>query len=349
MKLEEELKKSFFNKVRRKASCFALATSLAFLTSCMPYHHKPRVEFQRPYQEIPCFDYEKKEIKPSITFEEETREYVVEKIRFPSLMHTNPKNDTVTAYYYKPKDGKKHAAIVVLPIMGGSYFFSEYFAKAFAKNDFAVLRFERKGKLFDKNQENMFEYTTKVVKQTIIDVRRGLDWLETQPEVDKDKIGVEGVSLGAVISYLLAEADSRIKAGAFLLGGGDLAAILSTTNEPEIVNHRERIMKKNNWTLEQFREVCASYTDEIDPLAYAHLVDPSKMLMMNGYFDKVVLMNTAEKLWEAMGKPDFEKMFCGHYTAALYLPYAKSRAVQHFKEKLLGIKPNNLEKNEIDY
>lgn len=349
MGLEERVKKGFSNKVKKGITYFALASSLTLLTSCVPYRFKPTIEFKRPYQEIGVFSYEKKEINPVITFEKETRKYTIEKIQFPSLMHTAPKNDTVTAYYYKPKDGKKHATIVVLPIMGGSYFFAESFAKLFAKKDFSVLRFERKGKLFDKNQENMFEYTTTVMKQTIIDIRRGIDWLEKQPEVDKDKIGVEGISLGAITACLLAEADSRIKAGVFFLSGGDLAMILSTSKEPEIVRYRDMLLKKNNWTLEQFKEICASYTDEIDPLTYAKLIDPSKMLMMNGYFDKVVIMESAEKLWEEMGKPDFEKMFAGHYTAFLYLIHARTRSVEHFKEKLLGIEPKNIfEENEID-
>lgn len=347
MQLEKKIENSFFNKIRKKIAYVTLAGSLTMLASCMPYHYRPTgIEFQRPYKEIPAFSYEKKEINPTITLEKETKKYIIEKIQFPSIMHTHPKHDTVTAYYYRPKDGKKHATIVVLPIMGGSYFFAEHFAKLFANNDFAVLRFERKGKLFDKRQENMFEYTTNVMKQTIIDVRRGLDWLETQPEIDKDKIGVEGVSLGAIVGCLVAEADSRIKAGVFFLGGGDLAMILSTTNEPELVRYRNMILKKNNWTLEQFREICKSYTDEIDPVTYAKLVDPSKVLMMNGYFDKVVLMEAAEKLWEEMGRPDFEKMFCGHYTAILYLPYAKTRAVNHFKETLLGEKAKI--KDEVD-
>lgn len=345
--LEEKV--SFFSQVRKKASYVAVVASLAFLTSCMPYHYKPRVEFQRPYQEISCFSYEKQEIKPVITLEEKTRNYEVEKIQFPSIMKTHTKNDVVTAHYYKPKDNKKHAVIVVIPIMGGDYFIEETFAKKFANNDFAVLRFERKGKLFDKSQENMFEYTTNVIKQTVIDVRRGIDWLEQQPEVYKDKIGIQGVSMGAVVSSLIVGVDSRIKAGCFMLGGGDIATILSTTDEPEIVRHRDRILKENNWTLEQFRNVCKSYTDEIDPLTYAKFIDPSKVLMMNGYFDKVILMDSAEKLWKEIGEPDFKKMFCGHYTAALYLPYAKARSVEHFKEKLLGIKPNKELENRNGY
>jgi len=334
--LEEKV--GFFNSLKKKASYIGLAASLAFLASCMPYHHKVSDEFLRPYKEMSCFDYKKQEIKPTITLEEKTRKYDIEKIQFPSFTKTHSKNDIVTAHYYKPKDGKKHATIIVIPILGGSYFIEEAFAKKFAKNDFAVLRLERKGKLFDKTKKNMFEYTVQVMKQTVIDVRRSIDWLERQPEVDRDRIGIQGTSMGAIVSCLVAESDHRIKAGVFLLGGGDLAYILSTTNEPEIVRHRDRILKENNWTLEQFKEVCKSYTNEIDPLAYANVLDPLNILMMNGLFDKVVLKDSTEKLWEEMGKPDIEKMFCGHYTAALYLPYAKARAVMHFKEKLLGKK-----------
>jgi dienelactone hydrolase len=48
--------------------------------------------------------------------------------------------------------------------------------------------------------------------QTTIDYRRGLDYLKSRPEIDSNRIGVFGYSMGGTQTFLLTGADSRIKA-----------------------------------------------------------------------------------------------------------------------------------------
>jgi dienelactone hydrolase len=50
--------------------------------------------------------------------------------------------------------------------------------------------------------------------------RRGLTFLETRPEVDKDKIGVFGISVGGTLTWSIAGVDSRVKAAAPIYGCG---------------------------------------------------------------------------------------------------------------------------------
>ena len=49
--------------------------------------------------------------------------------------------------------------------------------------------------------------------------RRAITFLEQQPQVDKDRIGVYGMSMGGKLTVLLAGSDSRIKAAAPACGG----------------------------------------------------------------------------------------------------------------------------------
>ena len=49
--------------------------------------------------------------------------------------------------------------------------------------------------------------------------RRGLTFLEQQPEVDKEKLGVYGHSMGGKLTVMTAGADSRVKAAAPSCGG----------------------------------------------------------------------------------------------------------------------------------
>ncbi len=52
-------------------------------------------------------------------------------------------------------------------------------------------------------------------KQMVTDGRRGLGWLIEQHEIDKDKLGVTGVSMVALVASLIAGVDERIKGGVY--------------------------------------------------------------------------------------------------------------------------------------
>ena len=56
------------------------------------------------------------------------------------------------------------------------------------------------------------EQLARAVRQTAVDVRRGLDYLGTRPDINSQKIGLVGVSLGAIIGTVTAGVDPRIKA-----------------------------------------------------------------------------------------------------------------------------------------
>jgi len=62
--------------------------------------------------------------------------------------------------------------------------------------------------------------------QTIIDHRRALDLVETIAEIDSDRIGLLGGSMGAILGALLAGVDDRIKAAVLVGGGGDWAEMI---------------------------------------------------------------------------------------------------------------------------
>jgi dipeptidyl aminopeptidase/acylaminoacyl peptidase len=50
-----------------------------------------------------------------------------------------------------------------------------------------------------------------MVVQTIVDYRKAIDYLETRKEIDLNRIGVIGYSLGGSMSFVLGGVDSRIK------------------------------------------------------------------------------------------------------------------------------------------
>ena len=60
------------------------------------------------------------------------------------------------------------------------------------------------------------------VRQTVLDCRRAVAWLAARPEVDADRLGIFGTSLGSFMGALVAAAEPRVHSACLLLGGGGL-------------------------------------------------------------------------------------------------------------------------------
>lgn len=50
-----------------------------------------------------------------------------------------------------------------------------------------------------------------MVVQSTLEYRRALDYLETRKEIDSERIGAIGYSLGSVVTFILTAIDERVK------------------------------------------------------------------------------------------------------------------------------------------
>jgi uncharacterized protein len=64
------------------------------------------------------------------------------------------------------------------------------------------------------------------LRQTVVDERRALDLLAARPEIDPQRLGVMGFSLGAVASAALLGVDHRVRCGVLASAGARLAPLL---------------------------------------------------------------------------------------------------------------------------
>jgi predicted esterase len=64
------------------------------------------------------------------------------------------------------------------------------------------------------------------LRQSVVDERRGLDLLADRPEIDPQRLGVMGFSLGAVASATLLGVDHQIRCGVLASAGRRLAPLL---------------------------------------------------------------------------------------------------------------------------
>ncbi|MBI3596995.1 MAG: dienelactone hydrolase family protein [Nitrospirae bacterium] len=240
------------------------------------------------------------------------------------------------AFLYVPDRIRTAPAIIIHPITQGEYF-TKQMAHSFAQAGFVSLRFQSHGHfLLAKNSDDALTSFESLLKNDVMDVMEGIDWLDAQPFVDRERIGIVGVSMGAIISSVVAGADPRIRAGVFILGGGDLAGILFSSTEPSVVSLRNRIEEEEDLTPEELLSEVGRRLRNVDPLTYASRLDPNRILMINAYFDHVIRRRYAMALWKAAGEPSMVMLPTGHYSAALFFDYAQRLALAHF-QKVFGL------------
>ena len=61
------------------------------------------------------------------------------------------------------------------------------------------------------------------LRQAVLDARRGLDYLSRRPDIDANRLGVSGISLGGILSGLVAGVNPRVKVVMTADGGADFA------------------------------------------------------------------------------------------------------------------------------
>lgn len=298
---------------------------IALLTGCT-MSHEPSPRKSTPFAEIPRFSYEREELRPRVQRIEQENAFRVEKVTFPSSMAPH----SVTAYHYVQKSGETLPTIIILPILAGDYFFSKNCARYLARKGFSCLRFERTVNPLEA--EKGLVHTEMVFRHAIIDIRRAMDWLGQRGGGDSNRIGIVGISMGAIVAALTVEIEPRINAAAILLGGGDVATILAISREKLVVQFRDGLMRAHGIGLEHFQEEATRILVPIDPLTYAPRVHPRNILMVNARFDRVIPSPCSEKLWEALGRPLWIRIPTGHYSSALLLPYLRYRIFKHFRK-----------------
>lgn len=158
-------------------------------------------------------------------------------VKYPS--HTREEfyftgvNERVGAYLAIPKNGKAPFPVVLLiDGMGGSK--ERWWDKdnwpngietteALVKKGFAVFTIDAAmhGERFDslgvfpkpskfRSQELMHTYFN-MIHLTVKDYMRGLDYLETRDDIDTERVGAYGLSMGGSITFILTGLDQRVK------------------------------------------------------------------------------------------------------------------------------------------
>ncbi len=128
---------------------------------------------------------------------------------------------------------------------------------------------------------------------SVRDLRQTIDFLKSRAEIDANRIGYIGFSLGGILGADFAAADDRIKAVALVGAGADWSSILSGTDIDWI-----RELRANDAS---FVERAAQALNVVDPKWWVGSIAPRPVLVIRGDRDEIVPVDSTEVLLEAGG------------------------------------------------
>ena len=275
------------------------------------------------------FSYVRKGLDSKNSVLKQNKDYTVRRITFASNVNVTDTHDLVIDYYDLKRD-RKTPVILVLPILGGKNEIAHLFADYFACHGLAAAIVHRQEK--DKDTESI-EQLNHVFRQIVLDHRQAIDWIEMQPDLDKRRIGVFGVSAGAIKGALVSALEPRISTTVLALAGGDLAGIITHSTEKSIAQKRNAILEQHGITRQDlYKTLRAEF--KYDPLDFAQYQDARRTLLILACFDQVVPFSTGLALRNAIGNPETVIIPTGHYTSLLYLPVLQRMSLSFLRRKL---------------
>ena len=168
--------------------------------------------------------------------------------------------------------------------------YMRYGDRAFAKAGYAVFRIdfalhgERRDPDFKKlDLRKPFPFTTRnSIVQTVFDLRRAVDFLQSRPQINGTRIGFMGISLGGITGTISCAVEPRIKVPVLALAGGGFRLLFG---------------------FKMFSPKIENLLAPIEPLHFVGKISPRPTLFINASKDEVIPPRLAKKLHNAAGSP----------------------------------------------
>jgi len=241
------------------------------------------------------------------------------RVTFPSPVITPyPVNNTVTGFLFLPASPGPHPVMLVehewLPTTLDTEFqMSAGLAKADIAAFLIIQPYSYNRRLMPRvpDVELLSGDVPQMVgalRQGVLDARRALDWLSQRPDIDPNRMGATGISLGGVLAPLIAGVDHRIKTLVTIVGGTDVSDVVY---ESPITFGLHPSLLYHGVTYESLKRGMAP----VEPANWLHGFDPRNALLFNGRYDVFISPKQAHHLSEALGGAHIVWTNTGHYGA----------------------------------
>lgn len=256
-----------------------LASLLFIIMSCSSVKRLPVTKYYEYDWDLPLLD--------SVRQVKDTTDYSLFYLTYRSVH-----DETVTGLLSLPTKGEQPFPTIILMHGLGDRKTVDYIEAGnqyLLDAGYAVLRLDicNHGDRFkydyDFDLTGGYQYWTRdMITQTVFDLRRAVDFIHTKKELDHDRIGYLGISLGGIIGTIFCSVEERVKVPVIALAGGNLNLMFG---------------KK------ALSDSTKDYLSIIDPVNYVAEISPRPLLMINAENDDVIPPITSRLLFKAAKNP----------------------------------------------
>ena len=170
------------------------------------------------------------------------------------------------------------------------------------------------------------------LRQTVIDARRSIDFLQSRPEINPKKIGISGISLGGILAPLTAGVDHRLSVVLTVVGGADIA---DTIWNSLFTRGIQRGLVQHGYTFHDLEVAMAPF--EAD--RWLRHFNPHNALMFNGSEDIFIRPWAARDLSKAMGGAPIVWLDTGHYGVVLSIGAVEKTGAEFLRSRFFSDAP----------
>jgi cephalosporin-C deacetylase-like acetyl esterase len=303
------------------------------------------------------YNYQRQDIQANVQLKETTSRWLRYAVDFPTAYgFNNGENTTALGEYFQPRNVDRAPLAIVIHGWGDrSAIPCQLLARTLAKKGIAafILYLVFHTSRMPETMKSHLPYITpedwfEGYRASVIEVRQIIDWASSRPELDKEHIAILGISLGGFVSEIAMGVDKRIKAGVFMIAGGNSEKITWITRS-------EAIIKGHGCTEAECREVRSHYPQYLaetaekgfgnvapfkgcfltDALTFAPYLRGRPVLMLNALWDKTIPKEATLDFWEACHKPSIVWLPGTHITFWLWYPVI-ARKITSFLSSTFG-------------
>lgn len=226
-------------------------------------------------------------LKESLSVVIDTTDYILYDLAYNSVH-----DQRVTALLSIPKNTTAPLPVIILMHGLGDHKavdYVEFGNAALLKNGYAVLRIDfkehgdRKGDAYEFDFTGDYKYWTRnIISQTVFDLRRAVDFIETRKELDASRIGYYGISLGGITGTIFCGVEDRIKVPVIALAGGQMNLLFED---------------------QALTDDAKDFVSPIEPINFVKQISPRPFLMLNAKNDEVVPPAMSKLLFGAANDP----------------------------------------------
>lgn len=308
------------------------------------------------------YSYENSIQEAKLCLKRDTPKLLHYSVQFQSAIDTGyPENSIVKGELYLPKiEHEAPLAILVHGIGDYSIIPCKLLARSLLKQGIAcfIPYLTIHSKRIPRAMRAHLPYLTpdewfKSYQVSVIDIRQVVDWAYTREELDTQRVVATGISFGGFASAIAMGIDKRIKAGVFIVTGGN-------SNKISWLSRASQYRKRYQRTEAEHMGIQYSYAKYLekisekgfenvapdnqsfltDPLTFASDLKGRPILMINALWDKYIPREAVIDLWQACGQPTIKWIPAGHSSIWLWYPTIRRSITAFLKSCGISGEPN---------